>query len=100
MPRIFYDPHILGYSFWPNKAGEKEMVCQPRPGCGFFKPSAVFPVANEQEFDRRITTDQLRRDRQQVFMTLQPAQPGNFADNEVLWADTQAGAKIQIITRS
>ena len=55
--------------------------------------SAPFAVADQQEFDLRISADQFRRDGEQIVVPLELEQPRDFADDEIVRRDSQFRAQ-------
>ena len=54
-----------------------------------FKTPAPFSIADEQEFDFWILTDEFGRDGEQIIVALELEQPGNFADDEIAGRDAE-----------
>ena len=63
------------------------------------KTPAPFAIADEQEFDFRISAHEFRRDGEQIIVALELEQPRDFADDEIVRRDAEGFAEFQIIFR-
>src|SRR5258706_308931 len=67
-----------------NQSREDKMFFKSAGFRHFFETPAPFAVADEQEFDRGTSLDEVRRDGEQVVVPLELKEPRDFSDDKIL----------------
>ncbi len=82
-----------------NQTGEDESVFQPGRSGALFQAVAPGTISDQQKFYLRAMADKNWRNFKQIVMPLKLEQPRDFADDKILWLNTELASHGGIVAR-